>query len=250
VSTAQTIIRRSLRILNVIPMGASVPGEMGNEALAELNSMISLWAQQSATIPAIVPEDFALVANQGGPSNPYTIGTGGDFNTARPPQQNSVTGARLLLGSTSPVVTVPLAIYTDAAYDAIAIPELTSNQPTGVYYNPTYAGGLGRIQLYPVPSVATNSLRLYFNKQLAQWTGLTQDIDLPDGYEDAIVYNLCLRLAPMNGRTPLPETTQQAINGFAIVCDANSSKLRDLSADPSFLQHDWRYGYNIETGNM
>src|SRR6266850_3966163 len=114
-TTALTLITASFEILSVFTQGESIPAKDSQSALGFLNRMTSGWAQQTLTIPAIVRLVFTLTANKGGPSNPYTIGVGGDFNVARPANQASVVGAGLILGGTSPEVEIQRAVVTDSA---------------------------------------------------------------------------------------------------------------------------------------
>jgi hypothetical protein len=79
-----------------------------------------------------------------------------------------------------PNVRVQLGIYTDQAYDANKIPDMSNSQPTGLYYNPTFASGLGSIFLWPVPNTSTNDLELFLQKGLAQFADTTSTVYLPD----------------------------------------------------------------------
>src|SRR5262245_46390827 len=105
--------------------------------------MIGQWAPQSGTIPAVTREIWPLVSGKGGPSNLYTYGPGGDFNTTKAPTQDSFLGAMLLLGGNPPTSTVyiPRPLLTDAMWIAIQLPEMQNAQFTSVWYNPTYTAG-------------------------------------------------------------------------------------------------------------
>src|SRR5882672_10811936 len=102
--TALDIITATFQNLNVFQQGATVPAPQANDGFKRLNRMISMWATQSTTVPFIERDEFTLVSGKGGPSNPYTIGIGGDFNIPRPTSTKAIKNAGLLLApvSTSP----------------------------------------------------------------------------------------------------------------------------------------------------
>lgn len=245
-TNALAIETAAFQVLNVFQQGQAVPNADAQSALGFLNRMLGSWSQQSLTIPAIVREVFPLVANKGGPSNPYTIGIGGNLNTARPPNQNSIKGVGQLLNASTPPVEVLYTVLTDTQYDAIQIKELPNTLFTGLYYNPTFTGGFGSINLWPVPNTAINSLVLYSEKALAQFANLTTVYNVPDGYEDAMVYNLARRLAKPWGGTVDSDLVSMAANSLAVIKRSNV-KLYDVTTDFAILG-DARFGYNINTG--
>lgn len=245
--TANALIQESCWLLNLFLPGESVDPTFAEAARTLLNRMLSQWRTRSLLIPVIARERFDLVANQGGPDNPYTIGDGGDFDTERPPTQNSIQSANLILTSTTREVRVPLGIYTDQAYDANQIPDMSNSQPTGLYYNPTYADGFGSIFLWPVPDVSTNDLELFLAKPLVSFANLTTSYDLPDGADDALVYQLALRLAGPNGRTLSDDDQKIARTSLDAFMRANVH-LSDQMNDANFAGAR-RTLYNIQSGS-
>ena len=213
-----------------------------------MNRMLSGWGQRSFLIPIIARERFDLVANQGGPDSRYTIGPGGDFDTERPSNQNSITAANLVLTETSPEVRIPLGIYSDQAYDANKLPSMSNTQPTGLYYNPTYDGDLGSIFLWPVPTISTNDLELFLQKAIAQFADLSTTYYVPDGAEDAITYQLALRLQGRFGKQMDPEDKRIAQEVFGTFKRSNA-KMSDLMNDAYLFTYGRRTLYNIQTGS-
>lgn len=248
--TGLQVIQASLGILNITLPGETVSANDASFALGVMNRMIGGWSQRGALlIPVIAREVFDLTADKGGPSNPYTIGSGGNLNTAKPPNQNSITGASLLLTASDPDVEVPLTIYTDDGYANVRIKELTSAQPTGLYYSPTYStSGLGTINLWPVPDNATNDLVLYLQKPLTRFADTTTSYQVPEGVDDALVYNLAVRLAGPYGRQMNEDDKQTAVSSLGVVKRSNL-KLSDLANDAAWATYPRRGLYNIQTGN-
>lgn len=169
-------------------------------------------------------------------STPTTPATG----TITVQGTNSATGA-------SPAVEIPRALYTDDAYQALAVKNLVSQLFTGVYYNPTQP--LGQVFLWPTPNTDQNQLVLYLPTQFAGFVDLTTDYTYPGtaGYAEALEYNLALRLAAPYGRQVPPDVLLLATSAFATIKRANY-KLSDLPIDAAFTR-DRRGGYNIFVGN-
>lgn len=249
-TTGAVIVRASFEILNVFQPNETVPSPDAQSALGFLNRMLGQWRQMSLTIPAIAREVYLAVSGKGGPSNPYTIGPGGDLNTARPPNQSSLVNSAVIIDNTVPLaqqVETPRDILTDDEYDAIQIKNLPNQLFTGVYYNPTYAGGFGSINLWPVPNVTTTSLVLYLRKPLIAFADLFTAYDMPDGYEQALIDNLVLKIAKPWGATIDGDLRMAAANSLSQIKRINV-KMSDTPNDFSRIAA-LRYGYNIQTGN-
>lgn len=249
--TGNELIKPAYELVNMFIAGEPIPAADGASALGMLNRMLSQWRQRRMMIPLAQRELFDLTVFDGGPYDPYTIGPGGDLDTdPRPPNQNSILAANLVLTSPGPPneVRVPLGIYTTDAYFANQIPGMQSGQPTSLFYNPTYDHDLGAVFLWPVPNVATNDLELLLLKPIAKFANLTTTYYLPDGADDAIVYQLAMRLAGPNGRTLNPEDKQIGIASLAAFKRSNV-QLSDLMNDAAGLFSASRPVYNIQTGS-
>lgn len=245
-TTANQVVTGALQLGNVIDPEDTPTAAMLSDGFRRLNMMMGQWSIQSLTIPVVAREVFSLVSGQGGPTNPYTIGPGGDFDTTRPKR---LEGAGLLLGNTSPAVEMPRAVLTDDAYEAIQIKDLANALFTSVYYNATFDGGLGRIYLWPVPNTTDNQLVLYRSQQLGLFTSATTSYDLPEGANEPMEYQLALRLAPVWGvpLSAIPDVVATAASSFGIFKRSNV-KINDMPQDVVFPPADRRYGYNINTG--
>lgn len=244
--TGLQLVTDAFANLNVFLPGESIPANDGARALRLLNLMLSQWRQRLVLIPVQARERFDLVADQGGLDDPYTIGPGGDFDTERPPNQTSVAAANLILTASDPEVRVPLGIYTTAAYFANQLPGMSNSQPTSLYYNPTYADDFGSILLWPVPNTATNDLELLLLKPLVSFADLSTAYDVPDGADDALVYNLERRLSGPYGR-PMPDEDRAIARESLGVFKRSNIQLSDLGNDATWAQSR-RTLYNINTG--
>jgi hypothetical protein len=246
-TTGTEICQDAFALLNVFLPGEAMAPQDGSYALRQLNNLLSLSAQRARMIPIVSRNEFAMVSGQGGPSFPYTIGVGGNFNVPKPANQNSIVSANLVLTVSVPAVRVPLGIYTDDAYNANAIPDLANSQPTGLYYNPTYQGDLGSIFLWPVPNVSFNILEIFIQQAVAQFVDLSTTYYVPDGWKEMLEYNLADRLQTAYGKQLSQAAQRLAVSSMGVVTRVNT-KLSDLMNDASWTANRQTY-FNILTGN-
>ena len=216
---ALDLVMDSFYELNCFLPGESIPNADAQTGLRYLNRMLSLWKTQSLTIPGVLRSVLSWTAGKGGPSNPYTIGPGGDFDIARPSNQQSIKQAMLLLvdGSTE----IPLGLMTDQSYDQLPVKNLAGTQPTQIYYNPTFTSGLGTINAWPVPNTTTTRPVLYCEQPLTTFGNLTTAYQLPDGYDEALMYNLAVRLAGPYGKPVSDDLREFAAQGLRLIKRGN-----------------------------
>lgn len=186
-STAQEMINSSLRLIRVLAAGETPDASMSNDALQVLNDMLEEWTITKYLTPQYLTESFDLVSGQAS----YTIGTTGDFSTTRPVRIES---AYVRDGSND--YTLRIVDYDE--YNRIVAKSNSTNLPTVLYYDTSYANGT--IKLYPEPSDSTVDLFITSWKPFATAT-LTGEIALPPGYNKAIKYNLAIELGPEYGKT-------------------------------------------------
>jgi hypothetical protein len=250
-TTARAIISSAFLANGIFALADTIAGTTDETyAFGILNLMMSSFKLQPLTSPTNTRETFALTVGKGGPNNPYTIGPNGDFNTTRPASVSEITGWGLTLpGTNATQVEIPRAMLTDDAWQAIQIKGLPNGLFTDAYYNPTFAGGLGTINLWPVPNTTVNGLVLYRNLPIASFPSVAAVIDLPEGYEEMLGYQLSRRLLTPYGITDqgvVSDVLDMARTTLANIKRANV-KLVDLPIDPA-LTHSGRGGYNIDTG--
>ncbi len=146
-------------------------------------------------------------------------------------------------------VEIPRGVLTDDSYQAIQIKTLTNSLFTDVYYNPT-AWPFGTVFLWPCPTTNQNQLVLYLQSQFEGFADLTTAYDFPStpGYQEALQYNLDVRLARPSGvpLASIPDLVALARETLGTVKRQNY-RISDLPTDPA-LTSSRRGGYNINTG--
>lgn len=194
-------VRQLLRAaMRVIGVAEGADAQAYADALESCNSMLKLWAARGRVTHHIITEPFPLVVGQ----ESYTIGIGGNFDTSRP---SEVAG-----GFTRDTNNVDLQIHpVDREQYNLNPNKTVRGRPRHIYYNPTYP--LAVVHLQPVPDLAY-TLSLDSVKPLTTLVSLDSDINLPPEYEEAIKYNLAVRLAPENGVPLTAEVVGLALNAY------------------------------------
>lgn len=219
-TTAQNLIDGALRLLGVISAGGSPSTAMSNNALVSLNMMISSWGARSIVTRALVRESFSIASSAAS----YSIGVGQTINTAKP----------LVIASAftrdSNGIDTGLDIITREQFDAFPDKDI-EGLPHSLFYDPgltQQATQIGTIYLYP-EAEANRTLFLESEKQLTQIASLATALTFELYYEEALKYNLAIRLAPEYEDARLkPEVVAIAKESFDVLTRLGSRTPRAL----------------------
>lgn len=225
-TTPRDVIKGSLELIGALAPNESVDGEEISGLYSRLNRMLSSWSTQGALIYADTLVEFTLTANDG----IYTIGTGADINTPRPLRIKTA-----YVRDTDQ--DYPIEIIDEYKYSLISQKDLQSSYPEALYYNPDYPSGT--IKLYPYPGAAY-TLFMEVEQALTQFTGLSQTISFPEGYEEALEYNFAVRIAPIYGKPVPMEVVEIANDTLANIKRANrkNDMFEATLSTPSSGQYD------------
>jgi hypothetical protein len=206
------LLNASLRKIGALSSGETIEPTRQVEALLALQSMLRSWGAISNNIFASIKESVALVSGQ----SEYTWGIGGNISSSRP---NQVTGAYVL---DSAGVTHPVDIITEGKYRSICVKGTTS-RPFALYFHAEYP--LAKLYIYPVPdTVETLYLDSYKPFTETGSFGLSTDtLVFPGYYEEAMIYNLAVRLAPEYGKAVSAEVTAIAKSSYLTMTTLNAS---------------------------
>lgn len=229
--TVRELIKGSLRLIGAISSGETPSAAEEADALSSLNDLLESWSAEGFLVHQIVREVFPLVASQ----QAYTIGVGGNFNTARPMQ---IVEAGIIENGSE----IPLEIITVQAWSEISIKTTTSNIPQKLY--PQGSFPLEILSLWPVPSIA-NSLVTYSVKPLTAFAAVADNVSFPPGYARALRYNLALDMSPEYGRDPSAM--------IAMVAADTKADLKRKNIQPQMMSSDvsgmsGHNSFNIYTG--
>jgi len=209
--TVQKLIEASLRKLGVIASGETPEVTILNDSLEMLQMMLRLWASKRILVYASTKESFSLVVGRAS----YTWGSGGNITTARP---NSIIGAyvRDTDGNDSMI-----EIISEGQYRAKSDKSSTGTVES-LFYHPLYP--LGYLYLFPTSDTTdtmyVDSLKPF--TETSSFDALTSTVAFPPNYEEALVYNLAVRLASDFGKTISQETALVASNSYDTLVTLNS----------------------------
>jgi hypothetical protein len=232
-ATALDLIASSLRLVNVMASGETVPIGMANESLAVLNDMIDSWNTDRLAIYTTRIDDFPFVLDK----QSYTLGTGGDFNIPRPAQIDAMSS--IIIENPDNPVEVPITMYTVSDWQTeLAVKKVPGNFPLICYDDGGFP--LRTLNFWPIPTIQPNNFRLY-SWQALPAQSLAVAVNLPPGYKEAFRYNLAIRLGA-EFAAPIPASVAQiAVESLARLKTINAPDLKlrsDLVPDPS--------GYNYK----
>ncbi len=184
--TGLDYIKDAFALLGVYSPGQDIPAAHAQTALRQINRMLGTW---SADIDSVYSEtQDTLVLTPGDAS--YTVGPTGDLVTSKP---LNLLEAHI---HDSAGIDHSLRVVPFREYQEIILKTSPSTIPQVISWNPTNPNV--SILLWPVPN--TNyTLYITSEKALASVT-LAGEYVVPDGYDDAIVWNLAVLLAPVYGR--------------------------------------------------
>jgi hypothetical protein len=185
-ATAQTMITRAMRLAGVLGTGETPSAAESADGLSTLNTMLESWSIERLYVYYIVQESLTLVPGQA----TYTMGVGGNLNTARPTQIDD----SCFVSYNS--MDIPLQLINADAYALIVAKSIQSNLP--MYLFADMQNPLVRLSFYPVPNTAyTAAIRSW--KQIQTFAALTDVLALPPGYQRAIEYSLAEEYGPEFG---------------------------------------------------
>jgi hypothetical protein len=178
-----------------LDMGAVAPGETltaaeSADAFARLNMLLSSWSTEGITVPSLLHGPFTVAAG----TNNYTFGVGGTLATTSRPIR--VTGAQSVSGNFRMGMKV-------MSFDQFAQEVSDPIASASVLAEVLAADGsfpLINLRVHPMPAALPGILWLDYWAAIAQFVTVGDTLNLPDGWPDALHFNLALALLPQYGR--------------------------------------------------
>lgn len=205
--TALELITRSMRLANILGEGQQPSGDQASDALDTLNELLDAWNTDSLVLYQTTNDVLATVPNQA----VYTVGTGGNLNTDRPVQINS-------MYVEYQGVSYPVYEINQDEYNLLSLKSMTQVFPRFFLYVNTYP--LGTLTLWPTPTLA-NTLVMSVDRVLSQVPNTSTALTLPPGYAKALRANLAMELCVEYGKEPSPSLVKLAKESKADVKRAN-----------------------------
>lgn len=222
------ILTDALLELGVIDPTESIGADAAKAAMRSLNRMIESWANEELMIVTKDRLTFALVGGQ----QSYTIGVGGDFNTTYPVRPGQIDLISVVVNN----VEIPIEPLNDEQWRDVTVKNTPSTFPLQVWASGNYP--LNVLNFWPVPT-SPNPLILTVWGQITAFTSINDDVVLPPGYEEALIYNLAGRLAPSYGVTVSPVTVSLA--------QSSKAAIKKMNWEPTYRTSDGYFSAGMNT---
>lgn len=174
------------------------------QGLRSLNAMIAAWSRGRVTLYGLFDESFTLIPGQ----SVYTVGAGGNFNTAWAFQIESA----FIRDANN--IDYQLQIVTAGQYESLTL-KTTQTRPKYLYYNPK-GYPTGTATLFFVPDAAY-TLFWSAQKVINSYASIEDALGIAPEYEEALEYNLTARLAPKCGVELSRELAMLAASSKSII---------------------------------
>jgi hypothetical protein len=179
--TRDQLVEGALRKLGVLAEDQAATASQLATGMEALNMLLSDYESQGMLLWKRVSYDISLVASQ----NTYPIGIGLASNTAFPLDIYQAT-------------LTPVAATTNIDLEIVSNFEF-QNLPDGegtvvkVSYQPQINAGI--LSVWPSPATSGDQLTITYQKPLDRFTSSTETADVPQNWENALVYGLAHLLA-------------------------------------------------------
>lgn len=230
-----------MRLVGALASGETLSNAEAQDALMVLNQLLDSWTADRLTIFTVTINEFALTPSQ----QVYTLGTGGNFNIARPARIDRVS----IVSLTNPAqpLELPIDYYTDLDWQQTPVKNITTSLPQAVYDDQAFP--LRNLSFWPIPNTTVNT-RIYGWQQLTQYASLTTDVTFPPGYIEALRYNLAVRLIAEFPGEYNPIMVQTA-GGLAVESLARVKAMNipviEAFCDAALMGKSARYNYYSDT---
>lgn len=209
----------------MVEIGAYAPGETlspvhANLGLLRFQNQLNSWQADELALSLQDRQLFTLIAG----TTEFMVGPTGDLVTARPVY---VEGMNYLNPGSTPATEVPMAPMDTNAYMVLSQKDLPSTLPQQFYFNATWPNAT----FFIWPQVTQNvGLVLYLDRGVDVPPTLNSAVTGPQGYAEAFMYQLALRLCTPMAR-PIPD-------GLPQMASAAYARMRRPNEEPGLLGMD------------
>ena len=222
-STWTDVINEAFQDLGVIQPGEIISPTMQAAAFLVLKQMYSSWGAEQTMAYLTVHKGFSLTPG----TVAYTLGAGGSLNAGV--RVVRVTGWTAYSGGfRNGGQVLSLEAVHAQAKDVIG---RTSILPEAVGCDGSFP--LINLEVFPPPAAAPGTLELDYYTPLVAPVNLSDNITLPEGWEEALHFNLAIALSPQYARVGgvPPALMANAQNSKAVIVQRNAAIL-GLQAAP------------------
>lgn len=206
------VIKSAMRKLGLVASGEDPTPSEYTDGLEALQSMLRLWSSKKILVFASTRETVTLVPGQAA----YTWGSGGNITTDRP---HALTDAFVRDSNNTDY---DVSVITEGRYNSITNKDI-GGRPSYAFLHPLYP--LAYLYLYPTPDTADtihlDSLKPF--TETSSFSDISDTLAIPVNYEEPIIANLAVRIAPEYGKSVSVEIASLAASGYDFLIGLNSS---------------------------
>jgi len=235
------LISMALRQIGIGAMGTTASAPDLSDGVMHLNMMLAQWQRKRWLVPNLIDRAFMSTGK-----SVYYVGPGGDLDIPVRPDKVEAAYARLLNGAPQSVsgqfsqsdfdgdflvsedglnagvqpIDYGLEIiqsYED--YAGLGLKALRS-WPNYAYYNPAFP--MGEFRPWPISAPDIWEFHIVFKSPLPSSVALTDAINLPPEYWDAIMWTLAARMAPSYGQEASPTVVANAKAALTTIRASNT----------------------------
>lgn len=236
--TPRDIINFAAKNSGMLAQGQTLPQGQANDILIMLNAMLAQWAAKRWLVYHLVNVSGICTGKTS-----YTVGPNGDFPLATRPTGIEAAFVSQNLGQVNQIDTPLTILDSREDYNRIAMKQLVSF-PYYLYYDNAFP--MGVIYPWPAPNATLYGLTLTVKMPIGAFTSLSQDINLPAEYQEALIYNLAARLRPFYQLEPDASILGLAKASLATIRAVNTQI--PLKQMPSTMGLGPRYNVYADTG--
>ncbi len=230
-TTARDLIKSMYRKISVLGQGVELTAEEANDGLSCINDMLASWSTDGALIYTETKETFNLTGAQS-----YTIGSGADFDTVVPVD---IKAAYVSYSGTD----YPLQIIGRRDYARISDKDLQGTA-SKLYFDSNFP--TANIYLWPVGNADT--ITLFTEKPLTEFTDLDTVYAMPPEYRRAIIHNGAVEGAPefdTEASMTVKNIATKSLNNVKSQNRKNNTS--KIAVDSAFMMNN-RGSYDINSG--
>jgi hypothetical protein len=201
-----------MRLIGAIAAGETMETTELNDAFLSLNQMLSSWNTEGASLVA----RKRLMVDVG-ETNTYTL----------PERPIRIESASVFSGG----IDSGLEIVDSVGWEAVPEKQAASVYVRKLYCD--YGYPVSTVYIWPAPRLA-GQLEMWIYAVMSQFPDVNTTIDLPEGYEAGLRFNLAMNLAPEYGRPVDQVVAAQAQNFKASLVQLNAGNhMRSRAQSPT-----------------
>lgn len=207
-TVVKDIVEDAVYELGILAPGDPLTPNISSHALRMLNRLVESLNIEGLLIydeeRNVYPLTVGTQTYELGPATDPQLDPPITLSTTRPVL---ISRLGVLLTENNPTNEIGVSLLSDEDWAGVSVKQTTGGFPTGVHITGDFP--TRKVECWPIPGMVC-SLVVYNMRVIPTFTDLTNVISLPQGYEDLLMYNLAIRLAPSYGIQASPTTIELA----------------------------------------